>query len=34
MVLPRVDKKYRQFGIDLLDIVYKIAISAKVALNL
>ncbi|MEZ5541722.1 MAG: polysaccharide biosynthesis/export family protein [Pseudomonadota bacterium] len=34
LVLPKVDKKYRQFGIDLLDIVYKIAISAKVALNL
>ena len=34
LVLPRVDKKYRQFGIDLLDIMYKIAISANVALNL
>lgn len=34
LVLPKVDKKYRQFGIDLLDIVYKIAISAKVALDL
>ena len=34
LVLPKVDKKYRQFGIDLMDVVYKIAISAKVALNL
>jgi len=34
LVLPKVDKKYRQFGIDLLDVIYKIAISAKVALNL
>jgi len=29
-----VDKKYRQFSIDLLDVVYKIAVSAKVALDL
>lgn len=34
LVLPRVDKKYRQFGIDLLDILYKVAVSAAVAMDL
>ena len=33
LVLPKVDKKYRQFSIDLLDIIYKIAISSKVVLD-
>jgi len=34
LIPPRVDKKYRQLGIDLLEIIYKIAISAKVAVDL
>ena len=34
LVPPKVDKKYRQFGIDMLEIIYKIAISAKVAVDL
>jgi len=33
LVPPMVDKKYRQFAIDMLDIVYKVAISAKVVLD-
>lgn len=34
IVPPKVDSKIRQFSMDLLDVVYKIAISAKVALDL
>lgn len=34
IVLPKIDPKYRQFGIDLLDIIYKIAVSAKIAIDL
>lgn len=34
IVLPKVDTKIRQFSIDLLDVIYKIAVSAKVALDL
>jgi protein involved in polysaccharide export with SLBB domain len=33
LVPPRVDKKWRQFGIDMLDVVYKVAISAKVVMD-
>jgi protein involved in polysaccharide export with SLBB domain len=34
LVPPKVDKKFRQFAIDLLDIIFKIAVSANVALDL
>ena len=34
LVPPKIDKKYRQFAIDLLEVIYKIAITAKVAVDL
>ena len=34
IVLPKIDEKYRQFSMDLLDVIYKIAVSAKIALDL
>ncbi|RDH85883.1 MAG: hypothetical protein DIZ78_09880 [endosymbiont of Escarpia spicata] len=34
IVPPRVDPKTRQFALDLMDVIYKIAISAKVAFTL
>ncbi|MBL3589741.1 MAG: polysaccharide biosynthesis/export family protein [gamma proteobacterium endosymbiont of Lamellibrachia anaximandri] len=34
IVPPRVDSKTRQFALDLMDVIYKIAISAKVAFTL
>ena len=34
IVAPRVDFKSRQFALDLVDVIYKIAIAASVAINL
>ncbi len=34
IVPPRVDGKTRQFAMDMMDVIYKVAISAKVALGL
>ena len=34
LVLPKADTKWVQTGIDIMDVIYKIAISAKVALDL
>ena len=34
MVPPRIDIKYRQWAMDMLQVIYQIAISAKVALDL
>jgi len=34
IVPPKVDTKDRQFAMDLMDVIYKVAISAKVALGL
>lgn len=34
LIPPKVDPKTRQFSIDLLDVIYKIAVSAKVAVTL
>ncbi len=34
IVPPKVDSKTRQFALDLMDVIYKIAISAKVAFTL
>jgi protein involved in polysaccharide export with SLBB domain len=34
LVLPKADTKWVQMGIDIMDVIYKIAISAKVALDL
>ncbi|QYZ67180.1 MAG: polysaccharide export protein [Gammaproteobacteria bacterium (ex Lamellibrachia satsuma)] len=34
IVPPRVDSKTRQFALDMMDVIYKIAISAKVAFTL
>ena len=34
LVPPKIDKKYSQFAIDMMDVIYKIAISASVALDL
>ena len=34
LVLPKADTKLVQMGIDIMDVIYKIAISAKVALDL
>jgi hypothetical protein len=34
IVPPRIDPKTRQFAMDLMEVIYKIAISAKVVLDL
>lgn len=34
IVAPEIDTKYRQYAMDLFDVIYKVAISAKVALDL
>ncbi len=34
MVPPRIDTKYRQWAMDIMQVIYQIAISAKVALDL
>lgn len=34
IVPPRVDSKWRQFALDMMDVIYKIAIAAQIAINL